>query len=115
MCRVFVCVCLCVVCVSRRVLSSCWRLCVCTYGVVCCLDRAYCADYVMMTEPALLLMAHSSGKYSAATASLLEFLSLQMEHFDPPRRDYIVNCTFLGIRFFLSVGVTRLWMPLSYW
>lgn len=76
---------------------------------------ADCADYVMMTEPALLLMAHSSGKYSAATASLLEFLSLQMEHFDPPRRDYIVNCTFLGIRFFLSVGVTRLWMPLSYW
>ena len=38
-------------------------------------------------------MAHSSTKLPAATASLLEFLALQMEHFDPARKDAIIACT----------------------
>ncbi|KAL2653043.1 hypothetical protein R1flu_021171 [Riccia fluitans] len=46
-------------------------------------------DNIMNIEPAILLMVYSIPKYVDMTHSLLEFLFLLVEHYDPVRKDLI--------------------------
>ncbi|KAL3684874.1 hypothetical protein R1sor_002896 [Riccia sorocarpa] len=46
-------------------------------------------DNIMNIEPAILLMVYSIPKYVDMTHSLLEFLFLLIEHYDPVRKDLI--------------------------
>lgn len=64
-------------------------------------------DNIMNIEPAVLLMMHSMPKYSGLTLSLIEFLLLLIEHYDPPRREYIKQGVMNSMKIILSKGVVK--------
>lgn len=70
-------------------------------------------DNIMNIEPALLLMVHSIPKYVDMTHSLLEFLFLCMEHYDPSRREMILRGVVASVDILVGKGVVRSLEPLS--
>ncbi|KAL3643195.1 hypothetical protein CASFOL_014010 [Castilleja foliolosa] len=55
-------------------------------------------DNIMNIEPAVLLMVHSVPKYVDVTNSLLEFLFMLLDNYDPERKEILLRgiCTALG-------------------
>eukprot|EP00850_Spirogloea_muscicola_P005247 SM000023S07703 [mRNA] locus=s23:946106:951441:- [translate_table: standard] len=70
------------------------------------------SDNIMNIEPAILLMVYSIPKYVDLTHTLLEFLFLLVEHFDPPRRELIERGVASSIDILISKGVVRSLEPL---
>mgnify|MGYP002775512892 CR=1 FL=1 len=70
-------------------------------------------DNIMNIEPALLLMVHSVPKYIDITHSLLEFLFLCLEHYDPSRKDLIARGVVTSVDILVSKGVVRSLEPLA--
>lgn len=70
-------------------------------------------DNIMNIEPALLLMVYSIPKYMDITHSLLEFLFLCMEHYDPSRKDLIFRGVLASVDILVGKGVVRSLEPLS--
>jgi integrator complex subunit 3 len=71
------------------------------------------ADNIMNIEPAILLTVHSIPKYVDMTNSLLEFLFLLVENYDPIRRDLILKGVTISIDILVGKGVVRSLEPLS--
>jgi len=70
-------------------------------------------DNIMNIEPAILLMVHSIPKYVNMTHSLLEFLFLLIDHYDPVHRDLIQKGVTSSIDILVGKGVVRSLEPLS--
>ncbi|KAG0573724.1 hypothetical protein KC19_VG203900 [Ceratodon purpureus] len=70
-------------------------------------------DNIMNIEPAMLLTVHSIPKYVDMTHSLLEFLFLLVENYDPIRRDLILKGVTISIDILVGKGVVRSLEPLS--
>jgi len=70
-------------------------------------------DNIMNIEPAILLMVHSIPKYVDMTHSLLEFLFLLVENYDPIRRDLLLKGVTASIDILVGKGVVRSLEPLS--
>lgn len=70
-------------------------------------------DNIMNIEPAILLMVHSIPKYVDMTHSLLEFLFLLVENYDPGRRDLIQKGVTASIDILIGKGVVQSLKPLS--
>lgn len=70
-------------------------------------------DNIMNIEPGILLMVHSIPKYADMTNSLLEFLFLSVENYDPIRRDIILKGFTASIDILVGKGVVRSLEPLS--
>lgn len=70
-------------------------------------------DNIMNIEPAILLMVHSIPKYVDMTHSLLEFLFLLVENYDPIRRDLVQKGVTASIDILVGKGVVRSLEPLS--
>lgn len=62
---------------------------------------------IIASEPAILLMMSSIPKYPDITATLLEFLLIMMEYFDPPRKDFITRGVRNAMGLLLEKGVVR--------
>ncbi|CAM6116565.1 unnamed protein product [Calypogeia fissa] len=71
------------------------------------------SDNIMNIEPAILLMVYSIPKYVDMTHSLLEFLFLLIEHYDPVRKDLIQKGVTSSIDILVGKGVVRSLEPLS--
>jgi integrator complex subunit 3 len=71
------------------------------------------AENIMNIEPAILLTVHSIPKYVDMTNSLLEFLFLLVENYDPVRRELIVKGVTGSIDILVGKGVVRSLEPLS--
>ncbi|XP_059069032.1 uncharacterized protein LOC131038527 isoform X2 [Cryptomeria japonica] len=69
-------------------------------------------DNIMNIEPAILVMVHSIPKYKDITQSLLEFLFLLMENFDPDRRELINRGVSASFEILIRKGVVQSLDPL---
>ncbi|MCO5586819.1 hypothetical protein L7F22_040763 [Adiantum nelumboides] len=69
-------------------------------------------DNIMNIEPALLLMVYSIPKYADITQSLLEFLFLCMEHYDPQRKDLILCGVMASVNILVEKRVVLSLKPL---
>jgi len=69
-------------------------------------------DNIMNIEPAMLLMMHSLSKYAGLTATLLEFLVLTMELYEPTKQDMVRQGVHNSLKIMLSKGVVGTLAPL---
>jgi integrator complex subunit 3 len=61
----------------------------------------------MNIEPGMLLMMNSLPKYAHVTGSLLEFLVLVIEKYDPSRQDQVRQGTQNAFKILRDKGVVR--------
>lgn len=69
-------------------------------------------DNLMNIEPAIHLMVHSIPKYIDITQSLLDFLFLLMEHYDPNRKELIWRGISSSFEILIRKGVVRSLEPI---
>lgn len=69
-------------------------------------------DNIMNIEPAILLMVHSIPKYIDITQSLLDFLFLLTEHYDPNRKELIWRGISASLEILIRKGVVRSLEPI---
>lgn len=55
----------------------------------------------------MLLMMHSIQKYAGLTATLVEFLVLVMDSYDPTKKDMIKQGVYNSLRIMVEKGVVR--------
>ncbi|XP_024538045.1 integrator complex subunit 3 [Selaginella moellendorffii] len=70
-------------------------------------------DNIMNIEPGILVMFQSIPKYVDMTNSLLEFLFLLMEHYDPPRKELLHRGVAASVEILVGKGVVRNLEPLA--
>ncbi|GFQ02914.1 integrator complex subunit 3 [Phtheirospermum japonicum] len=64
-------------------------------------------DNIMNIEPAVLLMVHSIPKYIDVTNSLLEFLFILLDNYDPERKEILLQGVCTAFRTLLRKGVVQ--------
>jgi ABC-type sugar transport system permease subunit len=64
-------------------------------------------DSIMNIEPAMLLMVHSIPRYPSMTNTLLEFLIMAKDHYNPARRALTHRSFEKGISALVQRGVVR--------